>query len=77
MTQAKTQNPTSRYIILGRAPGQAKAKAMDLAEGLQVDRLIYATLLTQEEASYALEALQKAEPAWTWTRRACKGRACK
>lgn len=62
----------TKYIILGRRPGQAKAKAMDLAEGYQVDRLIYATILTEAEADYALQQLQIAEPAWTWTRRACK-----
>ena len=59
-------NSARIYIIQGKAPGQSSYKAMDLGEGLQVSKLLYATLLTEAEADYALSQLRTAEPAWNW-----------
>lgn len=68
-----TQNTPKRFFrIYGKAPSQTNYKAMDLGEGVQTSNLIYATMLSQAEAQQALQALQTAEPAWSWQIREVK-----
>lgn len=62
-----TQDTSKRFFrIYGKAPSQ------DLGEGVQTSNLIYATMLSQAEAQRALQALQTAEPAWSWQIREVK-----
>ena len=68
-----TQDTSKRFFhIYGKAPSQASYKAMDLGEGVQASNPIYATMLSQAEAQRALQALQTAEPAWSWQIREVK-----
>lgn len=53
------------YRIYGRAAGQTTFKAMDLAEGCQVDKLIYATLVKESELPRVLDLLKNNEE-WEW-----------
>jgi hypothetical protein len=69
MTQ---DTPKKFFRIYGKAPSQANYKAMNLGEGIQTSNLIYATMLSQAEAQRALQALQTAEPAWSWQIREVK-----
>lgn len=54
------------YLIKAKAPGQAKAQALDLSEGIQVSRLIYATILTKPEAEAVVAKLAEENPDWTF-----------
>lgn len=68
-----TQDTSKRFFrIYGKAPSQTSHKAMNLSEGVQTSNLIYATMLSQAEAQRALQALQTAEPAWSWQIREVK-----
>ena len=72
-----TQDTSKRFFrIYGKAPSQssykASYKASYLGEGIQTSNLIYATMLSQAEAQRALQALQTAEPAWSWQIREVK-----
>lgn len=68
-----TQDTPKRFFrIYGKAPSQSSYKAMNLGEGIQTSNLIYATMLSQAEAQRALQALQTAEPAWSWQIREVK-----
>lgn len=52
---------TKTYRIYARAAGQSTYKAMDLAEGTQVDKLIYATLIKETELPRVMSLLEQNE----------------
>ena len=53
------QNKT--YRIYGRAAGQLTFKARDLADGCQVGKLIYATIVRENELPRVLNLLKQNE----------------
>jgi hypothetical protein len=52
--------------IYGKFKGERAFKAMDLGRGMQVGNLIYASLLTDEEAARFLEREAPRNPDWTF-----------
>lgn len=57
------------WILYSKAPDSKQFKPMDLAEGQQVDKLIYATLLSKEEAQNITDKLRQEYPDWQWQAR--------
>lgn len=60
------------YRIYARAVGQSTFKAMDLAEGCQVDKLIHATLVKENELPRVMSLLEQNEGEWEFQAREVK-----
>ena len=50
------------YLIYAKCEDQNRYHAMDINEGIQVGNLIYATMLNEENAIKALDALRILNP---------------
>lgn len=51
------------YTISAKTEGQKRFKALDVKEGIQVDKLFYATMFSREEAYRVCKMLQEKNPA--------------
>ena len=56
------QSIETKFRLYAKFPGQKTFKPLDLAEGIQTDKLIYATLLTFGEGVRAIQAIKETNP---------------
>lgn len=56
------QSIETKFRLYAKFPDQKQYRPLDLAEGIQTDKLIYATILSFEQGTKAIAAIQATNP---------------